>query len=107
MRRAALLAQRFLRSASCAALLAQGLELCENRASPCGMPYESRSAGKIRRFIMLIVSILIFIGGLIALFTSPTFLGPAILIVAFLIFLFSGFRTIRPIYKGIVERFGK
>lgn len=56
---------------------------------------------------MLIVSILIFLGGVIALFTSSLFMGPVLMVLGFLIFLFSGFRTIRPIYKGIIERFGK
>jgi len=69
--------------------------------------YRCCTGNPYRRNIMLIVCIFILLGGIIAFFTSFTFLGPALIVIAFLLFLFSGFRTIRPIYKGIVERFGK
>ena len=56
---------------------------------------------------MLIVVIAIFIAGIIALFAASTGVGIAVIIFSLLLLLFSGFRTIRPIYKGIIERFGK
>ncbi len=63
---------------------------------------------------MAIFSIIFFIAGIVILVsgilgTSPVLLTAGIVaaVVGFLFYIFSGFRTVRPTQKGIVERFGK
>lgn len=63
---------------------------------------------------MAIFSIIFFIAGIVVLVfsilsTSSILLtvGIVITVVGFLFYIFSGFRTVRPTQKGIVERFGK
>ncbi len=60
---------------------------------------------------MLIFSILLLIVGIILVFvlsaTGFEVSGYILIVLGLLIFLFSGFRTVRPIEKGIIERFGK
>ena len=60
---------------------------------------------------MLVFSILLVIVGIVLSFIlNPigiSVVGYIIIIIGLLIFLFSGFRTVRPIEKGVIERFGK
>ena len=60
---------------------------------------------------MLIFSILLLIVGIVLVFilsaTGFEVSGYILIVLGLLIFLFSGFRTVRPIEKGIIERFGK
>jgi regulator of protease activity HflC (stomatin/prohibitin superfamily) len=57
---------------------------------------------------MLIVGIILIIAGLVLAFAVGLgFVGYPILAVGALIILFAGFRTIRPIERGVIERFGK
>jgi regulator of protease activity HflC (stomatin/prohibitin superfamily) len=60
---------------------------------------------------MLIFSILLLIVGVVLVFVLPAggfgIIGYILIVLGLLVFLFSGFRTVRPIEKGIIERFGK
>jgi len=63
---------------------------------------------------MGIFSILLFIAGLILLIVGILnavqvifIIGIAMMCAGLLLFVFAGFRTVRPIQKGIIERFGK
>jgi regulator of protease activity HflC (stomatin/prohibitin superfamily) len=57
---------------------------------------------------MLIVGIILIIAGLVLAFAvGLSFVGYPILAVGALIILFAGFKTVRPIERGVIERFGK
>jgi len=56
---------------------------------------------------MLILGILLIIAGVVMLFLGVTFAGFPLLAVGILVILFAGFRTVRPIERGVIERFGK
>ncbi len=56
---------------------------------------------------MLILGILLIIAGVVMLFLGIMFAGFPLLAVGILIILFAGFRTVRPIERGVIERFGK
>ena len=57
---------------------------------------------------MLIVGIILIIAGLVLAFAVGLgFVGYPILAIGALIILFAGFKTVRPIERGVIERFGK
>jgi regulator of protease activity HflC (stomatin/prohibitin superfamily) len=56
---------------------------------------------------MLILGILLIIAGVVTLFLGIMFAGFPLLAVGILVILFAGFRTVRPIERGVIERFGK
>jgi len=56
---------------------------------------------------MLIVGVLPIIAGIIMFFLRFYLIGTILTVVGALIILFSGFKTVRPIEKGVIERFGK
>ncbi len=56
---------------------------------------------------MLIFGILPIIAAIVLFITGLNWLGIILAIVGVAIILFSGFRTVRPIEKGVIERFGK
>jgi len=61
---------------------------------------------------MAIFGIIFFIAGIVILVISilgsyPIFVGIVIAVVGLVFYIFSGFRTVRPTQKGIIERFGK
>jgi len=57
--------------------------------------------------IFLIVGVVLLIIGAVSAGPVLFFIGVAIAALGFIIYILSGFRTIRPTQKGIVERFGK
>lgn len=61
---------------------------------------------------MAIFGIIFFIAGIVILVISilgsyPIFVGIVIAVVGLVFYIFSGFRTVRPTQRGIIERFGK
>ncbi|MDD5622504.1 MAG: SPFH/Band 7/PHB domain protein [Actinomycetota bacterium] len=56
---------------------------------------------------MLIVGLLPIIAGIVLLIMDPLWLGIVLVLIGVAIILFSGFRTVRPVEKGVIERFGK
>lgn len=56
---------------------------------------------------MLIVGILPIIAGIVLLIIGLDIVGYILIAIGVIILLFSGFRTVRPIERGIIERFGK
>ncbi|GAH99468.1 unnamed protein product [marine sediment metagenome] len=56
---------------------------------------------------MLILGILPIIAAIVLFITGLNWLGIILAIVGVAIILFSGFRTVRPIERGVIERFGK
>lgn len=56
---------------------------------------------------MLIVGIIPIITGIILLFLRLNLISYILIAVGVLIIFFAGFKTVRPIEKGIIERFGK
>lgn len=56
---------------------------------------------------MLILAILPVIAGIVLFFLGLNIFAIILLVIGILIFVFTGFRTIRPIERGIIERFGR
>jgi regulator of protease activity HflC (stomatin/prohibitin superfamily) len=56
---------------------------------------------------MLILGILLIIAGVVMLFLGIMLAGYPLLAIGILVILFAGFRTVRPIERGVIERFGK
>jgi regulator of protease activity HflC (stomatin/prohibitin superfamily) len=56
---------------------------------------------------MLIVGLLPIIAGIVMFLLRFDLIGIILVVVGLVIILFSGFRTVRPIERGIIERFGK
>lgn len=58
-------------------------------------------------FILFIIGLIVLITGAVNFLPTIFYSGLAILVIGVLFYLLSGFRTVRPTQKGIVERFGK
>lgn len=56
---------------------------------------------------MLIIGLLPIIAAIVLFIIGPIWLGIVLASVGAAIILFSGFRTVRPVEKGVIERFGK
>ena len=56
---------------------------------------------------MLILGILLIIAGVVLIFVGINIVPYALLAAGVLVILFAGFRTVRPIERGVIERFGK
>ncbi|MDD3519665.1 MAG: SPFH/Band 7/PHB domain protein [Actinomycetota bacterium] len=57
--------------------------------------------------ILFIIGLVVLIVGAVNLLQTIFYVGLALMIIGFVIYFLSGFRTVRPTQKGIVERFGK
>lgn len=56
---------------------------------------------------MLVVGLLPIIAGIVLYFMGLNLIATILIAAGVLIILFSGFRTVRPVEKGIIERFGR
>src|SRR4030066_1023683 len=56
---------------------------------------------------MLVVGLLPVIAGIVFFIISPLWLGIALTSLGVGIIFFAGFRTVRPVERGVIERFGK
>jgi regulator of protease activity HflC (stomatin/prohibitin superfamily) len=56
---------------------------------------------------MLILGLILIIAGIVLLFFSLNIIAVALITAGILVILFAGFKTVRPIERGIIERFGK
>ncbi len=56
---------------------------------------------------MLLVGLVPIIAAAVLFYFGLNFIAYILIVVGVLIILFAGFRTVRPIEKGIIERFGK